>query len=168
MTAGGASAPEMAARLGARQAALYEAEARSVSPLGRRWRRLAEAQGYVDGLIGGDWFGLRWPHLVRCTVERRGSGARWSTFQALDGDGPGGSATEGVLLLAPGGLDQPTVLHELAHLVLPTGVGHARPFAEVLLALVRHEMGFFAYADLRRELRRIDAFSGVDSYTAAG
>ena len=158
----------MAARLGDRQSALYEAEARSVSPLGRRWRRIPDVQRYVDGLIGGDWFGSRWPHLVRCTVERRGGGARWSTFQALDTDGPGGTATEGVLLLAPAGLDQPTVLHELAHLVLPAGVGHARPFAEVLLSLVRREMGFFAYADLRRELRRIDAFSGIDSYTAAG
>lgn len=153
----------MPARLGDRQAALYAAEGRALAGVGLRWRRVADAQRYVDALLDRDWFGDRWPQLVRCTVERRARGARWSTFQALDHDGPDGTATEGVLLVAPTGLDQPTVLHELAHLVCPPETGHAPPFARALLSLVRHEMGFFAYADLRAELRRIDAYVGVDS-----
>lgn len=153
----------MAVRLGERQTALYAAEARALHGLGRRWRRVADIQRYVDALITGDWFADRWPQLVRCTVERRARGARWSTFQALDHDGPEGTPTEGVLLLAPPGFDQPTVLHEVAHLVLPPDTGHAPPFAQALLGLVRHEMGFFAYADLRTELRSTGAYPGIDS-----
>lgn len=153
----------MPVRLGDRQAAFYAAEGRSLTGVGRRWRRVSDAQHYVDELVGGDWFGERWPQLVRCTIERRARGARWSTFQALDDDGPHGTATEGVLLVAPTGLDQPTVLHELAHLVLPPETGHGPPFARTLLGLVRHEMGFFAYSDLRAELRSIDGYAGIDS-----
>ena len=154
--------------LGPRQAALYQAESSALAGVGVRWRRVAEAQHYVGCLVEGEWFSARWPHLVRCVVERRGSGSRWSTYQALDHDGPAGAPTEGVLLLAPDGLDQPTVLHELAHLVEPPPGGHDVAFAETLLALVRHEMGFFAYADLRRALRATEPFCLVDDQTLAG
>jgi putative metallohydrolase (TIGR04338 family) len=66
-----------------------------------------------------------------------------------------------VLLLADGGLRQPVVLHELAHLLLPPHAGHGPPFAEVLLELVRHEMGFFAYAELQQALWATPGFEGV-------
>jgi putative metallohydrolase (TIGR04338 family) len=162
----------MVARLGARQAELYAAEAEAIESLGLSWARLAGAQRYVDGLICSEWFFERWPHFVRCTVERRGSGATWSTSQALDADGPSGCPTEGVLLLAPGCLRQPVVLHELAHLLAPPGVGHGPPFAETLLTLVRHEMGFVAFAELYHALRRRDGFAsireGIDSEAMAG
>ena len=135
---------------------------------GRRWRKVIDIQADVDGVLESEWFGQRWPHLLRCAIERRSSGARWSTFQGLDADGPDGRATEGVLLIAPAGLDQLTVLHELAHLVLPPGVGHCVEFAETLLAMVRHEMGFFAYAELRQALRSTAPFANVEDQTVAG
>jgi len=145
--------------LGSRQAALYAAEAEAIDGLGVRWSRGADVQAYVDGLLESAWFFERWPHFLCCTVERRGSGARWSTCHALDDSGPGGSATEGVLLLAS--LTQPVVLHELAHLLVPPGAGHGPAYAETLLTLVRHEMGFPAFAALYAALRRHEGFGEI-------
>ena len=139
-------------RLSATQAAVYAAEAATISRCGRKWSNVRGAQSYVDELVTSPWFFDRWPFLVRVTIERRGSGARWSTFHALDTGGPGERPTEGVLLLAGPGYRQATVLHELAHLLAPPGVGHGPEFTEVLLELVRQEMGFFAYTELRAAL----------------
>ena len=157
-------------RLGPRQAALYAAEAESLGGLGVSWRRLAEARAYLDTLVESDWFAARWPHFVRCALQRRGRGSRWSTCQPLDADGPGGRPTEGVVLVADGGLSQPVLLHELSHLLAAPGSGHGDEFAAVQLALVRREMGFFAYAAYRQALRRTPAFRAVDAapLTAAG
>jgi putative metallohydrolase (TIGR04338 family) len=151
----------MAVSLGPRQAALYAVEDDTIAGLGLRWRRIAEVQAYVDRLIASAWFFERWPSLVSCSIERRGSGSTWSTCQHLDDRGPEGRATEGVILLADGCLRQPVVLHELAHLLLPRGLGHEPAFAETLLMLVRREMGFFAFADCYQALRSTEAFRDV-------
>jgi hypothetical protein len=152
--------------LSATQAALYAAEARALDHVGVRWRRLGDAQAYLDTLLGSGWFFRRWPTLLRCTIERRGSNSVWSTCHQLDRDGPGGTATEGVILVADGSLTQPVVLHELAHLLTVPAAGHGPAFAETLLTLVRHEMGFFAFADYYETLRRTDGFrlirQGID------
>ena len=140
---------------------MYAAEAASIDGLGRRWRRLADVQAHVDRLIESDWFLERWPDLVRCVVERRGRGSTWSAGCQLGPAGPGRGATEGVILLADDGLRQPVVLHELAHLVVPEEVGHQPPFAEALLTLVRHDMGFFAWAECWHALRRSPLFALV-------
>jgi len=159
-------------RLGAAQEALYAAEADSVDRHGIVWRRVADAQRAVDALVGSAWFGARWPHFVRASVERRGAGARWSTHQGLDTGGPGGRPTEGVVLVA-GALCQPVILHELAHLLLPRDAGHGLDFAETMLALVRREMGFVAFAEYYHALRSRDPFRAirepmVDDEGAAG
>ena len=150
-----------ARELGPHQAALYAAEAESIDGLGRRWRRRDEVQAYVDAVVDSEWFGRHWDHFVRCTVERRGHGSVWSTNHSLDAGGPAGRPTEGVILLATRGLTQPVVLHELAHLLSSPGSGHGPPFAATFLKLVRHEMGFFAYADLLHALRRRPEFAGL-------
>jgi len=150
----------MARRLGSQQEALYAAEAASIDRLGIVWARLADAQRAVDGVVGSAWFAERWPHFVRAVVERRGNGATWSTCSPLDGAGPGGRPTEGVILVA-GALRQPVVLHELAHLLLPRRAGHGTAFAETMLALVRHEMGFVAYVEYLYALRRHEPFRSI-------
>jgi putative metallohydrolase (TIGR04338 family) len=150
----------MARRLGRHQDALYAAEAESIAGLGITWARLADAQRDADRLVGSAWFAEQWPHFVRATVERRGRGAVWSTQVALDHDGPGGTPTEGVVLVA-GPLRQPVVLHELAHLLLPPTAGHGREFAETLLTLVRREMGFPAFAELLHALKRREPFGAI-------
>ncbi len=141
-------------RLAPCQAAIYEAEAATIDRAGRHWSRVRDAQAYLDGLTGSNWFFDQWPTLVRVTIERRGDGSTWSTCQALDVDGPGGTPTEGVILLAGRTLTQSTVLHELAHLLVPPDTGHGAVFAETLLALVRHEMGFFAFTEFVDALGR--------------
>jgi hypothetical protein len=150
-----------ATKLGAFQADLYAAEAASIEAWGMTWTRLAPARAYVGGLVSSEWFFERWPWFVRCAIERRGEGARWSTMSRLDDDGPGGRPTEGVILVAGREIAQPVLLHELAHLVAAPDVGHGPEFADILLALVRKEMGFFAYAELHQALARSDSFRGA-------
>lgn len=152
----------MAATLAPRQADLYAAEAETIGSLGLRWTRLTSAQAYVDALIGSAWFFERWPWFVRCTVERRGSGSRWSTCSPLDANGPAARPTEGVVLLAAGCLVQPVLLHELSHLLVPRDAGHGVDFARTLLVLVRHEMGFFAFAEFAHALRSRDSFRDLE------
>lgn len=143
----------MGVALSERQASLYAAEADSLDGLGVRWRRRADAQAYLDRLIESEWFFDRYPTFVRCTVERRGSGSAVSTCHPLGPLGAGLTPTEGVILVADGCLTQPVVLHELAHLLVPIESGHGREFVETQLALVRHEMGLFAFAGYRHALR---------------
>lgn len=148
--------------LGERQAGLYAAETAALGDRGLRWPSVRDVRRYVDGLVASDWFAARWPHLVAVSLERRGRGSVWSTCRALDGEGPGGRPTEAVVLLADGALVQHVVLHELAHLLGNPGAGHDRDFAALHLALVRHEMGFFAYAAYRRALWTVPGLAGVD------
>lgn len=139
-------------RLGVAQATVYAAEEATVARWGRTWSTVRDAQAYADGVVGSAWFFERWPALVRVTIERRGSGATWSTCHALDGPGPQGIPTEGVILLAGPVFAQATILHELAHLLLPPDAGHGPEFTATLLELVRREMGFHAFAELRRAI----------------
>ncbi|MHB1912666.1 MAG: hypothetical protein ACYCTI_11505, partial [Acidimicrobiales bacterium] len=147
-------------RLGVVQAAVYAAEAEALETWGQRWSRLHQARAYADGLVGREWFVARWPHFGRCHVERRGSGARYSTAAALDTDGPGPQPGGAIVLLAPGHLNQAVLLHELAHVLAGPGEGHSAGFLTVQLELVRNEMGFPAYVDYRAALSRRPEVAG--------
>jgi hypothetical protein len=144
----------VATKLGALQAAVYSAEAEALEAHGIRWSRLAGAQDYADTLVERDWFAERWPGFGRCHVERRGSGARYSTGAALGTDCAGAGPAGAVILLAPGHLTQSVLLHELAHVLAGPDAGHAGSFLAVQLELVRQEIGFLAYADYRAALLR--------------
>lgn len=133
-------------RLSRQQAAVYAAEAEALGDRGIRWRRVSEAQSYLDRLVGSEWFARRWPRFGPAYVERRGSGSTWSTCAAWSGPGADG----GVIYLAE--LSQPVLLHELAHLLAGPGEGHSARFAETHLELVRQEMGFYAWSDYRHQL----------------
>ncbi|HZT64676.1 MAG TPA: hypothetical protein VFA11_02700 [Acidimicrobiales bacterium] len=151
----------MSPALGRCQSELYAAEAESIGRRGIRWTKVAAAQAHVDRLVGSPWFAGRWPHFVHCAIERRGRGSVWSVSHPLDSDGPGGLPTEGVILVADGALAQPVLLHELAHLLVPESAGHGPAFAAVHLSLVRHDMGFDAYAEYLGCLRRRPPFAGL-------
>ena len=144
----------MRAKLGTWQSAVYSAEHEALSGRGIRWRRVRDAQAYVDDLVASPWFAERWPHFLRCAIERRGSGSVYSTNDALDHRGPGGAPTEGAVLLSDGSLCQEVVLHELAHLLAPPECGHGPEFLAVQTELVRREMGFFAFVEYREALAR--------------
>jgi putative metallohydrolase (TIGR04338 family) len=142
------------AKLGAWQADVYAAEHEALSGRGRRWRRVREAQEYIDALVASPWFAERWPHFLRCVVERRGAGSVYSTNDVLDRCGADGAALEGAVLLADGCLCQEVLLHELAHLLAPPESGHGPGFLAVQTELVRREMGFFAFVEYREALAR--------------
>jgi putative metallohydrolase (TIGR04338 family) len=152
-------------RLGTSQARLYAAESATIAKLGQVWTRLQDAQRHLDAVLETEWFTARWPDLLRCTIERRGSGSVWSTCERLDTAAAGDRPTEGVILVADGALCQPVVLHELAHLVVASDAGHGPVFAQALLSLVRHDMGFFAYAELLQALRQARFAGLVDDST---
>lgn len=141
----------MSPRLGEQQEALYLVEHETISDLGRRWDRVSEAQVYLSALVNTDWFFNMWPHVLEVRVERRGSGSRWSTCQRW----PGG----GSILVADGALRQPTVLHELAHLLNPPDEGHGDLFARTLLTLLHLEMGLVAYTEFLYGLRATHLFN---------
>ena len=153
----------MAARLGSVQAAVYAAEEEALAGAGVRWRRVAEAQRYADELVDRAWFAARWPHFGRLQVQRRSSGARYSTCIALEGSeaAPGGLAAEAVVLLAPGHLTQAVLLHELAHVLAPGDSGHGAGFLATQLELVRHEMGVEVWAAFRSALARRQELAGL-------
>lgn len=142
------------ARLGTWQAEVYAAEHEALSGRGRRWRRVRDAQEYVDALVASPWFTGRWPHFVRCAVERRGSGSVYSTNAVLDRRTVDGAPTEGAVLMADGSLCQEVLLHELAHLLAPPDSGHGPEFLAVQTELVRGEMGFYAFVEYREALAR--------------
>jgi putative metallohydrolase (TIGR04338 family) len=144
----------MATRLGVVQAAVYAAEEEALSPAGVRWRRIGEAQRYAEALVEREWFAARWPEFGRLHVERRSSGARYSTCADLDGSAltPTGRPTAAVVLLAPGHLTQAVLLHEVAHVLAAGDDGHGPGFLAAQLELVRHEMGLMVWAAYRAAL----------------
>lgn len=133
------------------QAALYAAE-KVLSHQARRFTDIRQVRTYVDGLVGSEWFYERWPELEVVTVHRRSSGATWSIAAEH------GHECGEIFLTS---LDIATILHELAHLCTPDDPGHGVSFAEAFLTLVRHEMGFFAWADLYQALRSTEPFQYV-------
>ena len=124
-----------------RQLAVYAGEEAALAGAGREFRDLREVRGYLDELVGSDWWADRWPHLEMIPVDRTRSG-RFSGY-AVEGSGE----------IRLGSLREPVVLHEVAHVVTP-GAGHGPVFVEALLALVRERLGFHAYGALQAELRR--------------
>ena len=152
----------MATRLGVVQAAVYAAEEEALAGAGMTWRRIEEARRYARLLIDREWFAERWPEFGRLHVERRSSGARYSTCAALDGPDPAptGRPTGAVVLLAPGHLTQAVLLHELAHVLAEGDAGHGQGFLSTQLELVRQEMGIMVWASYRAALARRPELSG--------
>lgn len=139
----------MRPRLGVAQAAMYSAE-KVLHLQGRAWARLSDVQVYVDSLIDTDWFFENFPEVMTVSLSRCRS--RWSLAGALCEGG-------GDIFIGAGGMTQPVILHELAHLCTPETVGHGPQFAQVYLKLVRHEMGFLAYSDLLNALKATEPFA---------
>lgn len=143
-------------KLGRKQADLYAAEHAALDNHGLRWKRLADAQVYLQAVLNRDWFFDEWPGFLDGRIERRGSGSRWSTCE----NHPGG----GTILVADGSLDQPTILHELAHLLNPDS-GHDEQFVATLLYLVHQEMGFNVYVEFLHALRARPSFKNIRERT---
>ncbi|HEV8623080.1 MAG TPA: hypothetical protein VG034_01370 [Acidimicrobiia bacterium] len=133
-----------------RQFSVYASEEAALAGTGKEFRDLREVRTYVDDLIGSAWWADRWPHIEAIPVARTRSG-RFSGYAV-------GESGE----IRIGSLQEPVVLHEVAHVVTPEA-GHGPAFVEALLALVRERLGFHAYGALLAELRHRHVVGEVDA-----
>lgn len=131
--------------MSAEQEAVYAAEHATVDQVTRRFATMAQAQEYVAELTTSERWELAFPQAEQhVQVEARSSSAHYSHAYGT-----------GIIVLAnnPRARTLSTVLHELAHLVVPTNT-HGPAFRNAMLTLVRMEMGFPAYLDLSHEYAR--------------
>jgi putative metallohydrolase (TIGR04338 family) len=96
-------------------------------------------QAYVNHVTGAAWFQSRWGR-VTCEVRHKSSGHPTGGY--------------GVMCLPPFGRTEPTILHELAHVMVPAGAAwHGPEFAAIYLTLVRYAIGKDACSALRSAFR---------------
>lgn len=124
-----------------------------VVPL-RRFRRFTHIEIYLETLVTGSWWSLRFPDApLEVLLQRRSRGATFSAA-ACSGRGRRIDGREvdrpGLIWLVDGaGWGLETVLHELAHLAAGPRVGHGPEFRDALGDLWRHEAGIEAWAALQ-------------------
>lgn len=129
--------------------AVYRAEGESLGPVARRFSTMAQIREYVADLTTSDWWHLEFPSApTGVIVEARSSSASFS-LSVDDG-------WCGVIAIAnnPQHRKLDIVLHELAHAATVHTDGHGPIFRGAMQQLVRHEMGFFAAAELEAAYRR--------------
>lgn len=130
-----------------------EASAIAAFPL-RRFRRFSQIEDYLETLVSGAWWSLRFPDApLEILLQRRSRGATFSAA-ACAGTGHRVDGREvdraGIIWLVDGhGWGLETVLHELAHLAAEPGAGHGPEFRDSLGELWRHEAGIDAWAALQ-------------------
>ena len=123
--------------------AVYKAEDNVLMPIARRFSTFKEVEQFVENLTASEWWHKTFPDApLHVIVEQRSATAAFSVSH------------ENVIAIAnnPNHRTSAVVLHELAHVASRTG-DHGPIFREALLKLVRHEMGYYAYIDLRNEYR---------------
>ena len=131
---------------------LYAAEHDALPDGGRRFRRFAEVERYVDDVVTGAFWESRFPDApIEVQVLRRSRGATFSAAHVTD------EGDAAAVWLRDGSWDLATVAHELAHVASapgpasgpdPTGP-HGERFATALLVLWRQLLGVHAYGALR-------------------
>lgn len=128
--------------------AVYRSEHEALPDGGRRFRRFAELEAWVQELVLGPRWEAMFPEApLEVSVLRRSRGA---TFSAAHLASQGDAAA---VWIRDGSWDGVTVVHELAHVASgttpdPTGP-HGRVFATALLRLWRELLGVHAYGSLR-------------------
>lgn len=120
----------------------------------RRFRRFTHIENYLETVVTGPWWSLRFPDApLEVHLQRRSRGATFSAA-ACSGKGQRVDGREvdrpGLIWLVDGhGWGLETVLHELAHLAAGPGAGHGQEFRDALGELWRHEAGIEAWAALQ-------------------
>lgn len=109
---------------------------------------MAEVQGYLGDLMAGDWWAENCFPVVDVHIELRRDLKKWLGVTIY----PNG------MLLTPSGMTESTVLHELAHILTPDYRDHGDQYVEVLLPLVREQMGFYAWVELQSGIESSCAF----------
>lgn len=115
---------------------VYEAE-RTID-LGVRFANQSEAQAYADALTRSLWWEQRYSHVPRITVE---------VIESQISDGCA-SPKNAWIALSRKGCNEATLLHEIAHLLVHSAVGHNAPWAREHLNLTYLARSSEAYIDL--------------------
>lgn len=131
--------------------AVYDAEHAALPDGGRRFRRFAELESFVEAVLVSPAWDSTFPDApIEVSILRRSRGATFSAAHVVpDGD-------EAAIWIRDGSWDVATVVHELAHVAAggrsdPTGP-HGAEFATALLQLWRQLIGAHAYGALRSAL----------------
>lgn len=128
---------------------MYDAEDDVVEHIGRRLRRWAEVEAFLERIVTDPAYLDEFPDApIEIGLHRRSRSAR-ASVAVPDHD---------AVLIRDGSWNALTVLHELAHLVSPDPEPHGVDFVATELALIRRFCGFDAYAELRAAFTR----HGVD------
>ena len=123
---------------------------------GRRFRRWAELEVWVRGVLAEAWWEQTFPDApVEVDLQRRSRGATFSAAHVVDD----GSAA--VIWIRDGSWDAVTVVHELAHVAARSGPGraadpHGSEFVDALQSLWRRHLGVQAWAALVQVLEPRD------------
>lgn len=130
---------------------LYRCEHEALPDGGRRFRRFAELERYLQQVALGTWWEATFPDApIDITVVRRSAGATFSAAH-VDPDGD-----EAAIWIRDGSWDAVTVVHELAHVAVGVDLGpdgpHGTNFATALLTCWRELLGVQAYGALRSAL----------------
>lgn len=120
---------------------VYRAQAISLEPTSRKFRRWRDVVDFVDLVVDDpEWLAISIEAPTDVRVERRSRGAHYSLAQP---------ATATIWIRS--GADAAVVLHELAHLARPTAA-HGPDFVDAFLRLVRRWSGVEAFGAFRSEL----------------
>jgi len=124
------------------QTAVYRAEARCGH--GEKFTSVESAQRYVHGLMASDWWTERnySLHIGQRDIEVLSVTGKWSVA----------NPEASVIGLSPNGLDEASVLHEVAHCVAHRDAGHQGPFVRTLLEITYLTRGVAAWTELQLAL----------------
>lgn len=138
------------------QHAVYAAESDALPDGGRRFRRFADVERFVDAAMTELWWEEQFPDApVSAQIHRRSRGATFSAAYVTD-DG-----WDAVIWIRDGSWDAVTVVHELAHVASgswrepqrwASEPGHGPRFVAALCELWRRHLGVHAYGALRLAL----------------
>lgn len=114
-----------------------------------RLETVSEAQAWVDTIVGSRWY-----HSYRVVSKRGGPVRSHHRTDVVLSDGRGRRSAchyigTAEIALPRSTRDRLTILHELAHLMVPERPAHGRTFVQVHLDLVRRWIGHDAWRDLR-------------------
>lgn len=135
-----------------RAVAVYEAEEEALPGGGRRFRRFADVEAFVDSVTAEPFWEVTFPEApVSVEVHRRSRSATFSAAHVSD-DG-----WDGRMWIREGSWNAVTVLHELAHVATGSYAtparwaaepSHGPRFVDALCLLWRRHLGIHAYGAL--------------------
>ena len=126
-------------KMSEQQRSVYDAQAHVT-----QWRQfvdVTEIQTWCDELTSSTWWEQKWPHVVR--VEAHTHGSTKCSVGYFDE-----SNHCGIIQIAPNMRNARTVLHEIAHCIMPKN-NHDAVWARTFLELTYYALGSDSYVELQ-------------------